>query len=434
MMEFFEIRQTKFSRMMFFLVFLTSYCLASDSVKLNVESIFMLFDDPKALVNLEGSEEFSGDYVKNPGYLKNYPNSDFAAIVVNTPLDSTYTSIDTKILYVIKNKGTTVREGTRFQSNGWKKTYIDSFLFHPVYMIADYKENKFDIKIFYSMGTTIITSTDAFSLDRFGLLVPIEFDFVLDVSTMCVKGEKDYFLFGNMPLLHAFYTPYLNPSRTKWPSIELLKEKVKKHFMSIGKNEQDIQLFYKRLSQNRTSISISPVNADFVSLGRIGGMKDVEKDGASFCEIIIYPTVIFSDSSSKYQNTYIEDNYDACHSAEDLPYTIIARKKGPCFAATKMFQQNYLFGSYQGKTLFLDSLLSPWDFLYDKGKLVDLRMGLAYDDFLSYFIPSELTLDDAYFIFMDSSKDAYTSHQKEQIESSKEKRAKYCQEKKGLKK
>ena len=124
MMEFFEIRQTKFSRMMFFLVFLTSYCLASDSVKLNVDSVFMLFDDPKVLVNLEGSEEFSGDYVKNPGYLKNYPNSDFAAIVVNIPLDSTYTSIDTKILYVIKNKGTTVREGTRFQSNGLEKTYI----------------------------------------------------------------------------------------------------------------------------------------------------------------------------------------------------------------------------------------------------------------------------------------------------------------------
>lgn len=432
-MEFFEIRQTKFSRMMFFLVFLTSYCLASDSVKLNVESIFMLFDDPKALVNLEGSEEFSGDYVKNPGYLKNYPNSDFAAIVVNTPLDSTYTSIDTKILYVIKNKGTTVREGTRFQSNGWKKTYIDGFLFHPVYMIADYKENKFDIKIFYSMGTTIITSTDAFSLDRFGLLMPNEFDFVLDVSTMCVKGEKDYFLFGNMPLLHAFYTPYLNPSRTKWSSIELLKEKVKKHFMSIGKNEQDIQLFYKRLSQNRTSISISPVNADFVSLGRIGGMKDVEKDGASFCEIIIYPTVIFSDSSSKHQNTYIEDNYDINIIKKGQPRVIKARKRGPCYSTTKMFQQNYLFGSYQGKYLFLDSLLSPLDFLYDKGKLVDLRMGLAYDDFLSYFIPSELTLDDAYFIFMDSSKDAYTSHQKEQIESSKEKRAKYCQEKKGLK-
>lgn len=432
MMEFFEIRRNMFSRMMFFLVFLTSYCLASDSVKLNVDSVFMLFDDPKALVNLEGSEEFSGDYVKNPGYLKNYPNSDFAAIVVNTPLDSTHTNIETKILYVIKNKGTTVREGTRFQSNGLEKTYIDGFLFHPVYMIADYKENKFDIKIFYSMGTTIITSTDAFSLDRFGLLVPIEFDFVLDVSTMCVKGEKDYFLFGNMPLLHAFYTPYLNPSRTQWPSIELLKEKVKKHFMSIGKNEQDIQLFYKRLSQNRTSISISPVNADFVSLGRIGGMKDVEKDGASFCEIIIYPTVIFSDSSSKHQNTYVEDNYDINIIRKGQPRVINARKRGSCFATTKMYQLNYLFGSYQGKSLLLDSLLSPWDFLYDKGKLVDLRMGLAYDDFLSYFIPSELTLDDAYFsrLFMDC---CYTSQQKEQIESSKEKRAKYCREKKGLK-
>lgn len=419
---------------MFFLllIFLAPFCSAFEIDSVSLLSVFEMFDDPKALVNLEGSEEFSGDYVKNPGYLKNYPNSDFAAIVVNTPLDSTYTSIDTKILYVIKNKGTTVREGTRFQSNGWKKTYIDGFLFHPVYMIADYKENKFDIKIFYSMGTTIITSTDAFSLDRFGLLMPNEFDFVLDVSTMCVKGEKDYFLFGNMPLLHAFYTPYLNPSRTKWPSIELLKEKVKKHFMSIGKNEQDIQLFYKRLSQNRTSISISPVNADFVSLGRIGGMKDVEKDGASFCEIIIYPTVIFSDSSSKYQNTYIEDNYDINIIEKGQPRVIKARKRGPCYSTTKMFQQNYLFGSYQGKYLFLDSLLSPLDFLYDNGKLVDLRMGLAYDDFLSYFIPSELTLDDAYFIFMDSSKDAYTSHQKEQIESSKEKRAKYCREKKGL--
>lgn len=419
---------------MFFLllIFLAPFCSAFEIDSVSLLSVFEMFDAPKALVNLEGSEEFSGDYVKNPGYLKNYPNSDFAAIVVNTPLDSTYTSIDTKILYVIKNKGTTVREGTRFQSNGWKKTYIDGFLFHPVYMIADYKENKFDIKIFYSMGTTIITSTDAFSLDRFGLLMPNEFDFVLDVSTMCVKGEKDYFLFGNMPLLHAFYTPYLNPSRTKWPSIELLKEKVKKHFMSIGKNEQDIQLFYKRLSQNRTSISISAVNADFVSLGRIGGMKDVEKDGASFCEIIIYPTVIFSDSSSKYQNTYIEDNYDINIIEKGQPRVIKARKKGPCYSTTKMFQQNYLFGSYQGKYLFLDSLLSPLDFLYDNGKLVDLRMGLAYDDFLSYFIPSELTLDDAYFIFMDSSKDAYTSHQKEQIESSKEKRAKYCREKKGL--
>ncbi len=431
MMKFFEIRQTKFSRMMFFLVFLTSYCLASDSVKLNVESIFMLFDDPKALVNLEGS--YSGDHVKNPGYLKNYPNSDFAAIVVNIPLDSTHTNIETKILYVIKNKGTTVREGTRFQSNGWKKTYIDSFLFHPVYMVANHNENKFDIDDFYSMGETILTSTNAYFLDRFGTMIPFEFDFFIDV---CLEEKNDYFLLRNVPLLHAFYTPYLNPSRIKWPSVELMKEKVKKRFMSIGKNEQDVQLFYKRLSQNRTLITISPVNADFVSLGRIGGMKDVEKDGASFCEIIVHPIVIFSDSSSKFQNTYVEDNYDACHSAEDLPYTIIARKKGPCFAATKMFQQNYLFGSYQGKTLFLDSLLSPWDFLYDNGKLVDLRMGLAYDDFLSYFIPSGLTLDDIYRRSVPmgtfSSEGDYTPQQKEQIEASIKRSFEYCQEKKGL--
>ena len=133
---------------MFFLllIFLASFCLASETDSVSLLSVFGILVDPNTLVNLEGSEAFSGDHVKNPGYLKNYPNSDFAAIVVNTPLDSTYTSIDTKILYVIKNKGTTVREGTRFQSNGWEKPYIDSFLFHPVYMIADYKENKFDIK------------------------------------------------------------------------------------------------------------------------------------------------------------------------------------------------------------------------------------------------------------------------------------------------
>lgn len=414
------------------LIFLTSFCLASETDSVSLLSVFGILVDPNTLVNLEESEAFSGDYVKNVGMLEDYPNSDFAAVVVNIPLDSTYTNIDTKILYVIKNKGTVVREGTRFQSNGLKKNYIDSFLFHPVYMTANHNENKFDNQSFYSMGTTILTSTDAFFLDRFGMLIPEEFDFVLDMGTTCIKEKKDYFLFGNMPLLHAFYTPYLNPSRTKWPSIELLKEKVKKHFMSIGKNEQDIQLFYKRLSQNRTSISISPVNADFVSLGRIGGMKDVEKDGASFCEIIIYPTVIFSDSSSKHQNTYVENNYDVNIIEKGQPRVINARKRGSCFATTKMYQLNYLFGSYQGKSLLLDSLLSPWDFLYDKGKLVDLRMGLAYDDFLSYFIPSELTLDDAYFIFMDSSEDAYTSHQKEQIESSKEKRAKYCREKKGL--
>lgn len=414
------------------LIFLTSFCLASETDSVSLLSVFGILVDPNTMVNLEESEAFSGDYVKNVGMLEDYPNSDFAAVVVNIPLDSTYTNIDTKILYVIKNKGTVVREGTRFQSNGWKKTYIDSFLFHPVYMTANHNENKFDNQSFYSMGTTILTSTDAFFLDRFGMLIPEEFDFVLDMGTTCIKEKKDYFLFGNMPLLHAFYTPYLNPSRTKWPSIELLKEKVKKHFMLIGKNEQDIQLFYKRLSQNRTSVSISPANADFVSLGRIGGMNDVEKGGASFCEIIIYPTVIFSDSSSKHQNTYVENNYDVNIIEKGQPRVINARKRGSCFATTKMYQLNYLFGSYQGKSLLLDSLLSPWDFLYDKGKLVDLRMGLAYDDFLSYFIPSELTLDDAYFIFMDSSEDAYTSHQKEQIESSKEKRAKYCREKKGL--
>ena len=432
MMEFFEIRRTMLSRMVFFLVFLTSFCSAFEIDSVSLLSVFGILVDPNTMVNLEESEAFSGDYVKNVGMLEDYPNSDFAAVVVNIPLDSTYTNIDTKILYVIKNKGTVVREGTRFQSNGWKKTYIDSFLFHPVYMTANHNENKFDNQSFYSMGTTILTSTDAFFLDRFGMLIPEEFDFVLDMGTTCIKEKKDYFLFGNMPLLHAFYTPYLNPSRTKWPSIELLKEKVKKHFMSIGKNEQDIQLFYKRLSQNRTSVSISPANADFVSLGRIGGMKDVEKGGASFCEIIIYPTVIFSDSSSKHQNTYVENNYDVNIIEKGQPRVINARKRGSCFATTKMYQLNYLFGSYQGKSLLLDSLLSPWDFLYDKGKLVDLRMGLAYDDFLSYFIPGELTLDDAYFsrLFMDC---CYTSQQKEQIESSKEKRAKYCQEKKGLK-
>lgn len=416
------------------LIFLAQFCLASETDSVSLLSVFGILVDPKTLVNLEGSEAFSGDYVKNPGDLKNYPNSDFAAIVVNVPLDSTYTNIDTKILYVIKNKGTTVREGTRFQSNGWEKDDIERNLFHPVYMVANHNENKFDNKIFYSMDETILTSTDAFWLDRFGLLIPEEFDFVLDLGTMCIKGEKDYFLFRKMPLLHAFYTPYLNPSRTKWSSVELLKEKVKKHFMSIGKNEQDIQSFYKRLSQNRTSVSISPVNADFVSLGRIGGMKDVEKDGASFCEIIIYPTVIFSDSSSKHQNTYVEDNFDINMIEKGQARVIKAQKRGSCFATTKMFQQNYLFGSYQGRSLFLDSLLSPWDFFYDNGKLVDLRMGLAYDDFLSYFIPSDLTLDDAYFsrlfIDIDYCKDAYTSQQKEQIESSKEKRAKYCRERK----
>ena len=151
-------------------------------------------------------------------------------------------------------------------------------------------------------------------------------------------------------------------------------------------------------SQPPCSADRSPSARAFWSFNaatRIGGMKDVEKDGASFCEIIIYPTVIFSDSSSKHQNTYIEDNYDINIIKKGQPRVIKARKRGPCYSTTKMFQQNYLFGSYQGKYLFLDSLLSPLDFLYDNGKLVDLRMGLAYDDFLSYFIPSELTLDDA---------------------------------------
>lgn len=403
---------------------LVSFCFASDVY-------ISWIDNPNALVH---PPEQEGDRVKNAGSLEDYPDFNFSAIVVNIPLDSTYKNINTEILYVIKGKGIIVREGAQFQSYGWDEL-DDRFLFHPVYMMADYKTNKFENKIFRSMDDCILTSEDAYSLDRFGMLMSTQFDFVLDLCEGCVEKEKnDCLLRSNMALLHAFYSPYFYPSQTKWSYAELLKDKVEKKFLSIGKNELDIRLFYKKLSQNRKPISLTSVDADFVSLGRIGGMNEVKKNGESFCEIMIYPTVIFRDSLSKYQNTYVENNYDASFFSKEAPRIINAQKKGMCFPTTSMFQQNYLFGSYQKKSLFLDSILSPWDFFYDNGKLVDLRMGLSYDDFLSYFIPKELTLDDAYYraSTMGSfvSEEYFTSDQIEQINAGSKKMIEYCEEQK----
>lgn len=422
--------------------------LVSSCFALDVDSVISILwlDNPNALVHPPEQEDPS---IRSSGMLEFYSNMNFTAIVVNTPIDSTNKTITIKILYIIKNKGAPIRAGDQFQfevslnddeingytnytnSYGWDSDDLEQYFYHPVYMVADYEKNKLEPKEFLHMNKFILTSEDAYFLDRFGMIIPTQFDFIFEG---CLQEKRDYFLEQNMELLHAFYTPYFSPSQKKWPYAEVLKDKVKDHFMTIGKNEKDIQLFYKRLSQNRKSIRVSPVNTEFIALGYIGGMENIMKNNESFCKIKVFPNVIFSDRSFKHKYLFIEDNYTDSRRKGELPKTIKALKKGQCFSTTKMFQLNYFFGSYRNSSLILDSLLSPWDFHYSNGKLVDLRMGFSYDEFLSYFVPKELTLDDAYYrtsiMGSFSGEENFTSYQIEQINAGSKKMIEYCEEQK----
>lgn len=84
-----------------------------------------------------------------------------------------------------------------------------------------------------------------------------------------------------------------------------------------------------------------------------------------------------------------------------------------------MFKTDYFVGHYEDSKLFLDSSYSSWDYIYHKGKMVDISFGLPFEKFISYLLPNGLTIEDIQNFWATSAfKDVFTEMSKETTKKS----------------
>lgn len=368
----------------------------------------------------------------------NYPDVSFAAIVINSPVgDKENCETVVKVLYLIKDSLKSHKFGDEIRISKCLKEYEYNY---PMYMFADYEKKKLRTPVFFDTKEYIVTPKAIFPLERGGFL---KYDHIVPICNL----PKHYLRFALAPI-HSFYTPYFNPLKNHRVFVDSLYYLIEDYFAAIGKNNREKNDFLKKLAQNRKVVTHNQTNAKYIALGFIRRMEQIEENEESYCRINFAPNFIFRDGKKHYNSKGTEEfsleaniraNGYRWHfraSGGNPVFDVLAKKKGSCFLATKTYLQDYIFGSYEEGLLVIDSTLSSWDYFYHDGDLVDLTMGYPFDDFISNFLPKELSLEDLtlnrivdffQFLYKELSPD-----QIRKIEAANKKVDKYCREQEQL--
>ena len=393
-------------------------------------------DDGTALCTPDSPPFNPDEWLANIGYEVNY-DDDFIAIAFITPEQPNNCNGNAKILHIIKDSLNAYKNGDEFRIKRKKYCLGNTEFYRPIYILGNFKDGKAEFSSL-DMDNFILTPKAAYSQGRdyFGLMDNFD-DLLPDCRTDNSK-KYDCFVHGNMVWLHAFYTPYFNPAKESFPYLDTLLKEVDIFFSNMGRSEKDKKAFFNRLSKNRDSIKVIPVLEKFAALGTIRGMREVGSGDSSYCDIRIVPNFIFRDGYEREANIKANGwGWKYRERKGQFIYEIRGKKMGKCFPAINAFQLNYIFGSfkndYKDLDLVIDKVVSPWDFFYHKGNLVDLRMGLSYGELLSYFMPPGLTFKDAYLsntgkMFGDELH-SLTPWQQKEIKAAMEKVKKFCKEK-----
>lgn len=369
--------------------------------------------------NFEESIELSHDYLhgltdRDTSIIDKY---DFIVIAFLIPKQLGKGDSTLRIVYTIKNplKIDVINDDFVIKDNA---RGIGNSFFKPLYIFGNYTNEKLEILKMYSVVDYVFTPKGLYSFT----------EKIWDEIFFYSRSLKKNFILARY--FHLFYS--------NQEYVDLLKNIV--DFFSKEKNHKNIEKIYNKTSLSQDVVKINPLNAEFIVLGVIRGMKEKKRNGLSYCDIRIVPYFIFRHGfdflvNKKELNIGVGSEFWNDWENSGLPISEQrARKMGHCFSAKEAFQLKYIFGSFDESMkpdFVVDSLASPVDFFYNDGDLVDLRMGLPYDTLLSYFMPDNFTVDDFYLWSIGSysrdNLDALTPAQQKEVETATKKVDKFYQ-------
>jgi len=195
---------------------------------------------------------------------------------------------------------------------------------------------------------------------------------------------------GDIYAFHSIGTPYYKTSNLDSIDMlyynEYLMPYLKRHTEAAGKDFSKLQL---RSIQNRTQIKAAKIKNDFVALGAI---KNIHLSGnpkrANLYELkLMIETVIKNDAK-------IDSNIAIFIDRDRLPLGWSCK---PLEHYVKMKVPFYFFGNSKSGSLVIDSLVSVQDAFVFGDTIYDISMGFPFDELFSYFIPSNMSIEEYKF-------------------------------------
>jgi hypothetical protein len=267
-------------------------------------------------------------------------------------------------------------------SDTLKKEYIEvkeypllpCFLYRPILIFGEYNNGAIQVKWYEDVREyffPLIQQDILFGSHRFFARGSIT---VADIAGV---WDAAYHIPYNLYSLHSMGTQYYNTDtiggiEKKYYSEYLIPEAK----FIMGNRGKDFDKLRLRLTQNRTKIKATPIKNDFVELGMIKNMHTAkDSKQKKMCALDIMPETIIK-------------------SRIDVDSTITICKYGDCPSLTSMLTPQYFFGDIKTGNIVIENIVSPLDVFVFGDTVYDISMGLPFDEFLTYFLPSSLSLDD----------------------------------------
>ena len=197
-------------------------------------------------------------------------------------------------------------------------------------------------------------------------------------------------LLGNIYAFHSIGTPYYDIKNLDSIDIlfynEYLMSEVKYKVEVAGKNFGKLLL---RLTQNRTTIKAAKIKNNFVALGAIKNLclfNDSKR--TNLYELGVEIETVIKNDAKIDPNTAIlidRDRLPLGWGCQPLDYYLETR------------EPFYFFGDLRNGSLVIDSLISPQDAFVFADTIYDISMGLPFEELISYFLPSNVSIEEARF-------------------------------------
>jgi hypothetical protein len=190
------------------------------------------------------------------------------------------------------------------------------------------------------------------------------------------SGSGDFTLY-DIYSLHSIGTPYYNADTItgmeRMYYNEYLIPEVKLRMRYDGK---DFNALWQRLTMNRTKVNATPIKNEFVVLGVIKSMRTVnDSKQKKMCALDIVTETIIKN------RTNIDSSITIC-------------KYGDCPSLTSMMTPLYFVGDLKKDNMVVEKMISPLDAFVFGDTIYDISMGFPFDEFLRYFLPPDLSVDD----------------------------------------
>jgi hypothetical protein len=184
---------------------------------------------------------------------------------------------------------------------------------------------------------------------------------------------------------HSMGNPYYNArildSLEKTYYYEYLLPEMKIMIEGAGK---DFNELWRRLTRNRTKVKATAIKNDFAALGIVKNMRAVNDSGLEKkCMLDVEFETIVKNKTGTNSNTL-------CRYGNSPPVT--AYKYGDCPSISAILRPQYLFGDIRHDSLIIGSLVSTQNAFAFGDTVYDISMGFPFEEFMTYFLPSDLSV------------------------------------------